>query len=261
MDDIFTGYDWGGLSIIEAKRLLRTGRPEFIHDRVSTSFYQLGAKFSGRTTVYYDGKTYDYAAGTILFLPKETRTDIIYDRDIVVPGEGAYVFFDSARPLFDRPTILPLAGIPQVKELFLKTANLFAADRMACMAGFYKLLAKLRDESRKVDGGARSRLSPAIDYISEHICDDYIDLSVLASLCGMTPEYFRHSFSRVFRVPPLQYINSEKLELSKELLSDRSLSISEVAKRLGFSGGSYFARFFREHTGMSPSQYRSGILY
>lgn len=42
----------------------------------------------------------------------------------------------------------------------------------------------------------------------------------------------------------------------KSLLRDTSLDIKDVVRRTGFSSQSLMSRFFRKHTGMSPSQYR-----
>lgn len=259
VEDIFSGFDWGGLTLLNAEHHIITYRDYFIKDTVSTEFYQLGAKFCGDTLVSYNGKTYSYTAGTVLYLPKESRRDIVYNRHIREPGEGVYIFFDSPKRLFDKPVTLPFANNPQIKELFLKTANQHLRDdQLSYMESFYRLLSKLRDETQKQSDnrGIRSRLSPAVDYIAAHLCDEYIDLAKLAGLCAMTPDYFRHCFGRVFRVSPLQYINHQKANLAKKMLNDERLGISEIAKSLGFSSGSYFARFFREHTGLSPTQYR-----
>lgn len=259
VEDIFTGFDWGGLTLLNAEYHIITYRDYFIKDTVSTEFYQLGAKFCGDTLVSYNGKTYSYTAGTVLYLPKESRRDIVYNRHIREPGEGVYIFFDSPKRLFDKPVTLPFANNPQIKELFLKTANQHLRDdQLSYMESFYRLLSKLRDETQKQSDnrGIRSRLSPAVDYIAAHLRDEYIDLAKLAGLCAMTPDYFRHCFGRVFRVSPLQYINHQKANLAKKMLNDERFGISEIAKSLGFSSGSYFARFFREHTGLSPTQYR-----
>lgn len=42
----------------------------------------------------------------------------------------------------------------------------------------------------------------------------------------------------------------------KNLLRDATLDIKNVARRAGFANQSSLSRFFRLHTGMSPSEYR-----
>ena len=46
----------------------------------------------------------------------------------------------------------------------------------------------------------------------------------------------------------------------KALLRDSDLEIKEVASRTNFQSNSVMTRFFREHTGMTPSDYRERIF-
>ena len=43
---------------------------------------------------------------------------------------------------------------------------------------------------------------------------------------------------------------------AKYLLKYSGLSIQEVAYRLSFPNQSFFGKYFKQHTGMSPSTYR-----
>ena len=43
---------------------------------------------------------------------------------------------------------------------------------------------------------------------------------------------------------------------AKQLLNDDTLAVSKVSERLGFEYPQHFVRFFKMHTGMTPSQYR-----
>lgn len=45
----------------------------------------------------------------------------------------------------------------------------------------------------------------------------------------------------------------------KKLLRDASLDIKDIVRQTGFSNQSSMSRFFRQHTGMSPSEYRRTI--
>lgn len=52
---------------------------------------------------------------------------------------------------------------------------------------------------------------------------------------------------------PIEIIRQERLRRAQTLLTDSSLSISEVAYRVGFSAPSYFAKCYKEYYGKSPS--------
>jgi AraC family transcriptional activator of pobA len=52
-------------------------------------------------------------------------------------------------------------------------------------------------------------------------------------------------------------INQLLLLEAKRELYHRRLSVKEIAYHLGFSDQSYFARFFRKHTGLTPEQFKA----
>ncbi|MBP9998882.1 MAG: substrate-binding domain-containing protein [Bacteroidales bacterium] len=52
---------------------------------------------------------------------------------------------------------------------------------------------------------------------------------------------------------PVEFIRSTRLAYAKLMLSDSSLSVSEVAYRVGFSSPSYFSKCFKEEFGSLPS--------
>lgn len=57
-----------------------------------------------------------------------------------------------------------------------------------------------------------------------------------------------------------QIIKTKQVLESKRLLVHTSLSVTEIASHLNFSDQSYFAKFFKRETGISPLQYRSGAF-
>lgn len=74
-------------------------------------------------------------------------------------------------------------------------------------------------------------------------------------LC-ITPNYLNEITNSVMRVSAKQYIQDKIIEESKRLLAYTDASVSEIAFGLHFSTISYFVRFFRLHTGMTPLSYR-----
>lgn len=48
---------------------------------------------------------------------------------------------------------------------------------------------------------------------------------------------------------------------AKVLMQKSNMSVSEIAFDIGFEDVSYFARFFKKHTGFAPTQYRKSIFF
>lgn len=55
---------------------------------------------------------------------------------------------------------------------------------------------------------------------------------------------------------PKSLIEGQILAEAKVLLSDSTLTVTQIAERLNFPDQSYLTRFFKRHVGMSPRQFR-----
>lgn len=79
----------------------------------------------------------------------------------------------------------------------------------------------------------------------------------LASRLGISSRYMRRIFHREFGVSPVEYNQSRRLLLAKQLLTDTRLGLSEVAMAAGFNSLQRFNATFREKYQMPPSKFRS----
>lgn len=66
-------------------------------------------------------------------------------------------------------------------------------------------------------------------------------------------------FQQYLAKTPIQYLNEYRIAKSLTLLSDKELSITEIAEKCGFSSSSYFAETFRRIIGTSPGEYSKNI--
>jgi AraC family transcriptional regulator len=55
---------------------------------------------------------------------------------------------------------------------------------------------------------------------------------------------------------PYQYLIQQRVERSKQLLTQKDLTINEIATVCGFANPSHFAKHFRSYTGISPKELR-----
>lgn len=81
-------------------------------------------------------------------------------------------------------------------------------------------------------------------------------LEDLAADAGMSVRSYIRHFRWTAGIPPIRYLTEVRIEIGRRLLEETSLNVTEIAGRVGFSDGSYFARQFRAYTGMSPLEYR-----
>ena len=78
-----------------------------------------------------------------------------------------------------------------------------------------------------------------------------------AARLGVTPDHLSASFRKLLGFPPSLLIQNHLVLEAKRLLAHTSLTVVQIADRLGFADSAYFARFFRKAAGQSPSEFRA----
>ena len=75
-------------------------------------------------------------------------------------------------------------------------------------------------------------------------------------LC-LTPKYFSGVIRQITGKSAAQWINEVLILHAKRLLyTRRDMNIQQIAYELGFKGNANFCRFFKDQTGLRPSEYR-----
>ncbi len=77
-----------------------------------------------------------------------------------------------------------------------------------------------------------------------------------ASELNLSPNYFGDLVKKETGKSALEYIHLKLIDRAKERIFDRNKSVSEIAYELGFRYPQHFTRVFKQHVGMSPSEYR-----
>lgn len=75
-------------------------------------------------------------------------------------------------------------------------------------------------------------------------------------LC-ITPKYFSSLVKKLSGKSAAQWIDNYVILEAKNLLKYSDMSIQEIAYRLNFSTQSFFGKYFKHQTGLSPTQYRT----
>lgn len=83
------------------------------------------------------------------------------------------------------------------------------------------------------------------------------DMDMLAREAGLSRAHFFRLFERSFHLTPRVYLNVLRMELAVASVVAGREAIAAVSERLGFSAPAHFTRFFRDHAGTSPSEFRA----
>ena len=94
--------------------------------------------------------------------------------------------------------------------------------------------------------------------IRTHYTED-ISLTSLAAKYSVSMGHLSKIIKEHLQVNFSDYIASLRIQRAKELLSDDSLSIQEIAEIVGYDDYFYFTKVFKKVEGISPSKYRKSM--
>lgn len=99
------------------------------------------------------------------------------------------------------------------------------------------------------------RVRRAINWLRPRI-QEPLDLAAMAKEAGMSRSHLFARFRQTTGLTPAMFLNTLRMEAAHPMLTGSTTSLIEIGQQLGFNAQGNFSRFFREHQGISPSEYR-----
>jgi transcriptional regulator GlxA family with amidase domain len=98
-------------------------------------------------------------------------------------------------------------------------------------------------------------LAPLLEWATEHL-DEALPVERLAAQTHMSPRTFARRFRDETGTTPLQWLTGQRLALAEELLEQTSLSVEQIADRVGFGNAATLRHHFTATRGTTPQAYR-----
>ena len=95
-------------------------------------------------------------------------------------------------------------------------------------------------------------------WAQQHYAED-MALEDAAESMGMSPFYFSRQVKAVTGKTFLDFFTSYRIEKAKKRLTSTELSVSEVARSVGYPDSNYFAKVFKRTVGCTPTTYRNTV--
>jgi len=215
---------------------------------------------SGRCRVTFDeGGIVVIQQGDLLYLPKNASYSIFILTEDYRPF---FCNFEFAVPALRQYRHCRPADPAEAEKLFRRLleahrdpAPAARCEIMACLYSIYSLF--LREEpGAYLPSSAAQKVAAARDIILTRCQDPDFSCSRLARDAGFSEVYFRKVFRAQYGLSPQRVLLAARLEKARALLQDPLLSLDECALQSGFTSLSYFCRFFRQQTGITPAKYR-----
>ena len=103
-----------------------------------------------------------------------------------------------------------------------------------------------------------------MDEVASYIIDHYdkaLSLEIIAAHFYVNKCYLSRIFKEASGFTVNEYINMIRIRRARELLSNTSMSITEVSESVGYETITYFERVFHQYTQTSPSGYRKQYTF
>ena len=106
---------------------------------------------------------------------------------------------------------------------------------------------------------ANARISKAVERVQTGYAER-LSIGALAALSGLSERQFRRQFQAVFEMSPQEFIHKTRVQAACKLLKQSDAAISVIATGCGFCDQSSFTHYFRRYLGITPLQFRKGLL-
>ncbi len=93
-------------------------------------------------------------------------------------------------------------------------------------------------------------------YIIKNIDQD-LSRDMIANHVFLNPDYLSRILKKETGYSVSDYVVNERMKLAKELLTETSIPVSTIAASVGHTNFSHFARIFKKHAGLGPTEYRN----
>ena len=228
-----------------------------------------------------DGKEYELGQKNLIVLDSSLPHKIKFNPDKPCTVLGFSLSFDYARPAMAFPGILDILNTSLELCLFLtalRGARIFpdASDLKADMLRIHKefegrknplylnslsyhILSELPLLPTSEKSSAQYYVEKAEDYIKESF---YLvkNNEMIANHIGLNATYLERIYKKATGISLWESVTRCRLAAAKELLANPQIPIKEIDNMIGFANRQTFYLQFKKRYGISPSEYRKGIL-
>lgn len=234
---------------IEATEIPRTILPRF------TFLFML----EGEVLADISGQSYLCRGGQFLMIPDNTPFAVHHYRNLVgytgsfslsFLKDSSYPCLTSGKPVFHTFWFDEAAFVAEIMDRI--SAASARGDDGYIHRAFDLILYGLRTPAKEKAHPMVSRFMEML-FDRQQVTDT---VSGYANRLGISPSYLNKLVRTQTRHSAMDWVEIARVNWAKNLLRSSSLSVTEISKAVGIDDASYFTRFFRKVTGLTPSEFR-----
>ena len=137
--------------------------------------------------------------------------------------------------------------------------NLLRALMLAMFYDLSNVISRIQQDSEKRQTRADILFTQFINLVEQNYKQER-RVGWYAEQMGITAKYLSETIKQVSRRTPNEWIDNYVTLEIRILLKNSTKNIKEIAEEMNFPNQSFLGKFFKEHVGVSPSDYRKNPL-
>jgi AraC-like DNA-binding protein len=106
-----------------------------------------------------------------------------------------------------------------------------------------------------VDSIDEKLILKALEIVEKNMANADFSVEELSHELGMSRVHLYKKLLSLTGKTPIEFIRTIRLKRAAQLLKSKSMSISEIAFKVGFNNPKYFSKYFKDEFNVLPSQY------
>lgn len=228
------------------------------HFKHSRNLYEILLVLSGSGHYFSGDVTLPFSVGSIFVsAPGVSREIVSHDGYKILSVSG---IFDKLSRVGDVWALADNVYGEGRKLAELILYNRFGKEAYVeslCNAYVEYLLLSYKQPTKNTTAG----IYKIIDKINKHFGQMDLSIGDLLDESGYTRDYIRAEFVSVTGMTPKKYLNNIRMKNAKNMIEmhGEHMSFSEIAVACGIIDQSIFSRIFKQHFGISPTEYRDSL--
>ena len=222
---------------------------------------------SGKGTYVTPDGEFSLSAGDIFLIRPYTEIEYYADRE--EPWEYYWVNFtgDDAEYILKRTDLTAEAPVMHGcgSEIFAAMESIVnnpasrRYENIELTGRLYILLSLLMKNSEGAYNRRQQSRERILKAARDYIATNYplpVSVEDISAAAGVSRTTLFRVFKSELNTTPVEYLISFRIAQAKRLLSETDISVTAVARSVGYEDNLYFSRAFRSAEGMSPTEYR-----
>jgi AraC-like DNA-binding protein len=190
-----------------------------------------------------------YELRDFIYEIKATEIDLYYFKRMLKINPNRYLINDDPEIYDNRDYLLDFKA---KNELLTSSEYL---ETKGILTTLFSRFIKDGVKKQTVEEIKTVGLRGVLKYINENL-QHHITVKGLAEHSNLSTDYFSRVFVQKYKMRPVKYIQSKRIERAQLLLLTTDYTIKQIAHKVGLDNISNFSKIFKTVSGVTPGAYR-----